>query len=91
MPRSDRFSRILSHLSFLTFTKCKLVLSVLALFLAAFSCLAQDQPQTGQEPDPRPSQAQALPQPPPVTIPAGTRIALVLTHPIQSRYTFPGL
>ena len=43
MPQSDRFSRIFSQFSFLTLTKYKLVLSVLALFLAGFSCLAQEQ------------------------------------------------
>jgi hypothetical protein len=61
-------------------------LSVLALFLAGFSCLAQ-------EPSPIPQanapgiQAIAKNN---LLVPAGTRIALVLTHPIQSRYIHRG-
>jgi len=89
MPRSDRFSRIFSEFSFLTFSKHKLALSVLALFFAGCACLAQEQSQSGQEPTPQGSQEQAA-QYATVTIPAGTRIALVLTHPIQSRYIHRG-
>ena len=90
MPRSDRFRRSSSKFSCLIPTKYKLVLSVLALFFAGFSCLAQEQSQAGQESNPQPSQAQAMPSPSAVIIPAGTRIALVLTHPIQSRYIHRG-
>ncbi|MGA8151124.1 MAG: hypothetical protein WB952_09255 [Terriglobales bacterium] len=53
----------------------------MTLFLAGFPCLAQEQSQT--------SQPQAAPNAT-VTIPAGTRIALVLTHPIQSRHIHRG-
>jgi hypothetical protein len=60
-----------------------------AVFLATLPCLAQDQPQPVQEPDPQP-QTQAEIRPSTVTIPAGTSIALVLTHPIQSRYIHHG-
>ena len=70
-----------------------------ALFLTA-ACIAQDQdqsqlpsapePQT-QEPQTRvQDQAPVTPRPATETIPAGTRIALVLTHPIQSRYIHRG-
>lgn len=58
--------------------------AIVALLLAALSCLAQDQPHS------RPSQTQAATESATVTIPAGTRIALVLTHPIQSRYVHRG-
>lgn len=83
MPRS--FRRVISHLSFLTSSKYKLALNVLALFLAG-SCLAQE---TGQVQGAQPDQTQAA-QNATVTIPARTRIALVLTHPIQSRYVHRG-
>lgn len=64
----------------------------LAVVLAALTCFAQhkDQPQTGEERSSESSQAQAEPQSANVTIPAGTKIALVLTHPVQSRYVHRG-
>ncbi len=85
MPQSDRFPRIPPQFSFLTLTKHKLALSVLALFLAGFFCLAQDQSPVPQvsTPDPRAIEDNLL-------VPVGTRIALVLTHPIQSRYLHRG-
>jgi len=61
--------------------------------LFAVTCMAQDTPQT-EPPAPPDSQTslQAAATPPPVTqtIPAGTSLALVLTHPIQSRYIHRG-
>jgi hypothetical protein len=80
MPQSGRFRRILSQSSILT--THKLALSVLVIFLAG-SCLAQ-------EPSPAPdAQASASNAPAieknDIVVPAGTRIALVLTHPIRSR------
>ncbi len=89
MLHSDHFNRTLPRCSSLTVAKYKLVLSVIAFFLAGFSGLAQNPPQTGQQPDPQRSQVPAA-QPSTVTIPAGTRIALLLTHPIQSRYIHRG-
>lgn len=62
-------------------------------FLFAVTCMAQDSPPT-EPPAPPDSQTslQAAAIPPPVTetIPAGTRVVLVLTHPIQSRYIHRG-
>ena len=54
-----------------------------ALWLAAtLNCIAQD-PQTAPEPaQPEPNAS--------VTIPAGTRLALVLTQPVQTRYIHRG-
>src|SRR5439155_26462100 len=82
MPQSDRFPRIPPQFSFLTLTKHKLELSVLALFLSGLFCLAQEQspaPQ-GSTPNLRAIDKNNL------LVPAGTRIALVLTLPTQSRY-----
>jgi hypothetical protein len=63
----------------------KILATVTALFFAA-ACIAQDHPQPPSPPDPAAS-AQATPKPESstVTLPPGTRIALVLTHDIQSR------
>jgi hypothetical protein len=63
-----------------------------AILLSA--CVAQEQPQeqpqeqspAEQKPAPESNQTQAKIEPVTVTIPAGTRLALVLTQPIQSRY-----
>ena len=53
-----------------------------ALFLATFTCLAQDSSQNVAKSEPAPqSDANAT-----VTLPAGTRLALVLTQPVQTRY-----
>ena len=51
--------------------------------LFTLTCMAQDQPQP-QTPNSQPN-AQSTPQSESVTLPPGTRIALVLTHDIQSR------
>ena len=56
---------------------------VSAVLLAALTCAAQDQASTGSD---LPMQAPGET----VTLPAGTRFALVLTHPIQSRYIHRG-
>src|ERR1700691_4555572 len=58
--------------------------------LFAVTCVAQDQPQTTQGQLSQPGQAQVETENTTATIPAGTRIALVLTHPIQSRYIHRG-
>src|ERR1700736_794058 len=75
-----------SNSSFLTLagTKTKQTVAVAATLLLTLACLAQDQTGTGQESDQQPSQAQTA-SGTTVTIPAGTRVALVLTYPIQSR------
>src|SRR5579864_366616 len=71
-------------------TRIKQALAVVTL-LATVHCIAQDQTQPPALPDsPSASQAPAPPQPSTVTIPAGTRFALVLTHPIQTRYVHHG-
>jgi len=73
-------------------TRVKPTLTLVTTFLLAASCLAQDnpQPQPPAPPDSQTMQAAATPPPAIEVIPAGTRIALVLTHPIQSRYIHHG-
>jgi hypothetical protein len=86
MPPSGRFRRIPSQFSFLTPTQYKLTLSVMVLFLAGFSCLAQEQ---SSAPQASPPNLQAI-EKSNLLLPAGTRVALVLTHPIQSSYIHLG-
>jgi len=62
-----------------------LAAAVAALLLAAFSCLAQNQSSTDEQRAPQSGRTQA-PDNTTVTIPAGTRFALVLTQPVQTRY-----
>jgi len=64
--------------------KAKQAALALAICLAALPCLAQD-PAANRESAPQSTEANAN-TPGTVTIPAGTRLALVLTQPIQSRY-----
>jgi len=54
--------------------------------LAALTCLAQDQPPAGNPPSTEHPEIQAENQSATITIPAGTRMALVLMQPIESRY-----
>jgi hypothetical protein len=72
--------------------------SILVILLLAAAGMAQQPAQTTTEPDPQPS-AQSpsntpdenrAPDEAPVTIPAGTRFALVLTHPVDSKFTHRG-
>ncbi len=74
-------------------TNARRPLAALSTLFLAVSCLAQnqDQPQPLPPPDSQTNlQASAIPNPVSETIPAGTRFALVLTHPIQSRYLHRG-
>jgi hypothetical protein len=73
-------------------TYAKPTLTSLATLVLAGSCLSQDnsQPQLPAAPDAQTMQASAAPPPATEVIPAGTRIALVLTHPVQSRYIHHG-
>jgi hypothetical protein len=70
-------------------TRTQLAAALVPVLLLTLNCFAQDQPQTSQTPD-SPPQMQAEIKISTVTVPAGTRIALVLTHPIQSRYIHRG-
>jgi hypothetical protein len=71
-------------------TKAKQSFAVFSLLLAALTCIAfaqdqSDQAQASSPVSPTNSQASVTPVSSTVTVPAGTRIALVLTHPILSR------
>jgi hypothetical protein len=76
----------LRPVSALTKTKIQRILALTTLLLVAITCLAQ--PQT----DSQTNVASASPalDATSITVPAGTSIALVLTHPIQSRYIHHG-
>jgi hypothetical protein len=72
-------------------TRIKQAVAVVTMLLVTFPCFAQSQTQPPSPPDSQTSsQAPAPPQPSTVIIPAGTRFALVLTHPIQTRYVQRG-
>jgi hypothetical protein len=72
-------------------TNARRSLAALSTVFLALTCLAQNQPQPLSPPDSQTNlQASAKPNPITETIPAGTRFALVLTHPIQSRYVHRG-
>lgn len=74
-------------------TKARYILAALSTLLFSLTCMAQDNPpsqtQPAQAPDSQTLQASVTPAAV-QKIPAGTRIALVLTHPIQSRYIHRG-
>jgi hypothetical protein len=89
---NNLYRRIVSStLSFSTLarTRTRLAVTLATTVLFAITCLAQDQPQAGQQPDSQTNQTAAS-EPLMVTVPVGTRIALVLTHPIQTRYIHRG-
>jgi hypothetical protein len=70
-------------------TKAKQTLIVVSILLIPFTCLAQNQDQDQSQTTPPASQtseqASATNQPSTVTLPAGTRFALVLTNPVSSK------
>ena len=55
------------------------------LFLVTITVLAQDSPQNTAKSEPPPPDSHAT-----ITIPAGTRLALVLSQPVQTRYIHRG-
>ena len=92
MPFLRCFRRIVSPASNFFNLKHVLAITVPAVALATLPCFAQNQPQSpdNQSSQPDQSQDQTAIKLAPITIPAGTTIALVLTHPIQSRYIHRG-
>lgn len=96
---NTRSCPVSTMIAFLTLagTNARQILAAVTTLLFAVTCMAQDQAQPQLPPAPETqttvqgqAQAPATPQPATETIPAGTRIALVLTHPIQSRYIHRG-
>lgn len=91
MPSNIRIQWALSRI-FRTAPKMHVLLSILTILLLATPSEARRTQQAPRN-DQMPPQAQAQnPQPsePPVTLPAGTQLALVLTHPIDSKATRRG-
>jgi hypothetical protein len=92
---NTRNSFVSTMIAFLTLagTNARRTLAAVITLIFAVTCLAQDQdqPQPPSPPDSQTSvEASATPSLDTVTIPSGTRIALVLTHPIQSRHVHRG-
>src|SRR5579864_8624684 len=85
-PRSRRRS-FSSFTNSITIKCARQVAFVLAIVLEGLPCLAQEQPPATEA---APLDAATAQPPASVTIPAGTRLALVLTHPTQSRYIHRG-
>jgi len=71
-------------------TKLNQILALTIAMSVSITCLGQ--PQTAPQPDTQTNAASAKPAPDAttITVPAGTSIALVLMHPIQSRYVHRG-
>lgn len=93
MTSSSCSSKSLSSSHFV-FQQARMVATTVAILLIATFSVAEP-PATDSLPD-APSAAQASSAPaqtvdqPPITIPAGTRLALVLTHPVDSKTTPTG-
>lgn len=87
--RRPNLSRIPDFLT-LASKKLRRTAAVMTTFLlAALMCFAQNQPKSSEESAPPPG-PQGDTESSMVTIPAGTHLALVLTHPVQSRYIHHG-
>ena len=70
----------------------QLLVISLTLLLAASTCIAQQATPAAEPPNSSGAQASANPEPQPttITVPAGTHLALALTHPVDSRTTHHG-
>ena len=85
MPNQDHCRRTLSasaHVEILAATGAKQIIAIASILLLSFTCLAQDQ--TTPSTPPVDSAAEAPPQAEFITIPASTRLALVLTNPVST-------
>jgi hypothetical protein len=98
MSANNRSLRSLSTTTFLSLAKTQIRqgIALTSILLSAASTLAQQTPPPTPQPDSKTAAAEALssakpaPESATVTVPAGTSFALVLTHPIQSRYIHHG-
>ena len=98
MSANDCSLRTLSTTAFLSLAKTQIrqVIALTCTLLLAISSLAQKTPPPNPQTDSKTTSTDALssakpgPESATVTVPAGSRIALVLTHPIQSRYVHRG-
>ena len=92
MANSRSFS-VSSMIAFLSqaATEARRILAVVTTLIFVAACLAQDQSHPPSPPNSKAElQASLPPGPTTETIPAGTRLALVLTHPIFSNTTHRG-
>lgn len=95
-------STVSTMIAFLTLagTNARRILAAVTILVFAVTCMAQDtvnvnananaQPQSPSPPDAQTVHAPTTSNPPTETIPAGTRLALVLTNPIFSNTTHRG-
>ena len=91
-------STVSTMIAFLTLagTNARRILAAVTILVFAVTCMAQDRANINAQPQPpSPPEAQtmpvpATPNPTTETIPAGTRLALVLTNPIFSNTTHRG-
>ncbi len=85
MPNQDHCRRNVSataHVEILAATGAKRIIAISSIFILTFTCFAQDQA-TSPVP-PADSAGVAQPQAEFITIPASTRLALVLTNPVST-------
>jgi type IV secretion system protein VirB10 len=85
MPNQDHCRRNVSataYLEILAAARAKQIIAIASIVLVTSTCLAQDQ--TTSSTPPAGSAAVAPPQPESITIPANTRLALVLTNPVST-------
>jgi len=98
MSANDRSLRTHSTTAFreLAKTKIRQGIALTSTLLLAISSLAQETSPSAPQPDAQKtsqgpfSSAEPAPETATITVPGGTSIALVLTHPIQSRYIHRG-
>ena len=98
MSANDRSLRIHSTTAFLFLAKARIKQGMVltAPLLLAIAVLGQETSPPAQQTNPQTSSPGALssakpaPEATAITVPAGTSIALVLTHPIESRYIHHG-
>jgi hypothetical protein len=93
MASDDRYRRIFSTTNpflFLTRRKARRAFALTATLLLAFTCLAQQTLQTTPQPSPQASASPDEGEKNMMMVPAGTKIALVLTRSIKSKSMHPG-
>jgi len=74
----------------LGFPKRQSLWPILGVFLLAVTSMAQERPQVTTGAESHASAENAAPDEASVTLPAGTRLVLILTHPVDSRTTHRG-
>jgi type IV secretion system protein VirB10 len=88
-PRNFPVSTMIAFLT-LAGTNVKQIVVTFTTIVLTCACLAQDQPPASTPPDAQTEMQSSGPNQTAETIPAGTRLSLVLTHPIFSNTTHRG-